>query len=329
MRLLRHRGRKILDPVVKAAVSVGLLGLLLSRINLGPIAKSLFNIDWAWLMVALLLGLSSTLVQASQWQRLLLALGLERTIARSLRIIFVGNTFNTVLPSSIGGDAARAVYMADEPGERAPAAVAVVLQRLLNFPGMVLLMGLGLMLTITSSAAARTRPLALLAAVTGIVLLGVMLSPLLGRIANSGIVSWLPGWDVLAKGLRLLDGIRARRIELLAASGRGVLFWSLSVLNQWSYMQAAGLRPSLGYAAVVVTLVNGLTMFPISINGYGAREGGYTALLAGVGLATPAQAISVGLLVSAQGLLFGLVGLGCLLSLPGASPAKEVQRCES
>src|SRR5262245_16771431 len=213
--------------------------------------------------------------------------------------------------------------MARGPGERATTAVAVVLQRLLNLPGMILLMGLGLALTATSPAAARARLPALLAAATGVLLLGVTLSPLGGRIASGGILARLPGWRALASGLRLLDGIRARRLELLAAGGRGVLFWSLSVLNHWSYMQAVGLRPSLGYAAVVVTLVNALTMLPISINGYGARESGYTALLAGVGLATPAQAISVGLLVSAQSVFFGLVGLSCLLSMPGA-PRKTI-----
>ncbi|HEY4028234.1 MAG TPA: lysylphosphatidylglycerol synthase transmembrane domain-containing protein [Candidatus Dormibacteraeota bacterium] len=321
MRQRRRARWKLLGSVPKIAGSAGLLAWLLSRTDLGSIGRSLSRADWTWLAIALLLSVTATLVQARQWQRLLRAVGLERTTARSLRIVFVGTTFNAILPSSIGGDAARAVLVARGPGERAAAAVAVVMQRLLNLPGMVLLLGLGLALTATTPAAARTRPLALLGAGAGLALVGVALSPAAGRVASSARLSRLPGWSALSSGLRLLDEFRARRAELAAAGVRGVLFWSLAVLNHWAYMQAVGVRPSLGYAAVAVTLVNGLTMLPISINGYGARESGYVALLAGVGLATSAQAFSVGLLVSGQSLLLGLVGVACLLGLRG-SPAR-------
>jgi uncharacterized membrane protein YbhN (UPF0104 family) len=218
------------------------------------------------------------------------------------------------------------VYIAEQPGERAPSAAAVALQRLLNFPGTVLLMGLGLALTVSSAAAARVRPVALAGSAMGLVILGVTLSPLIGRVAASTSLARLPGWKPLATSLRVLDAFRSQRADVVAAIGRGVVFWSLTVLNQWAYIRAMGIHPSLGYTALAVTLVNLATMLPLSINGFGAREGGYIALLAGVGLATTAQAASVGLLISAQSLLFGLIGAGCLLTLRStASWARRVE----
>jgi len=311
---------------LKIAFSAGLVGWVLHKTNLASIGHSLVSASPGWLALALAMGIAGTLVQAKQWQKLLLAVGLDRTITRCLRIVFVGNTFNALLPSSIGGDASRAVYIAERPGERAPGAAAVALQRLLNFPGMVLLMGLGVALTITSSAAARVRPAALVGAVIGLLILGVALSPLTGRIAASTRLTRLPGWKPLATSLRVLDGFRSQRAELAAAAGRGTVFWSFTVLNQWAYIRAVGIHPSLGYSALAVTLVNLATMLPLSINGFGAREGGFIALLAGVGLASTAQAASAGLLITAQSLLFGVIGAGCLLTLRSTAPwARRVE----
>jgi glycosyltransferase involved in cell wall biosynthesis/uncharacterized membrane protein YbhN (UPF0104 family) len=312
---------------LKIAFSCGLLAWVLHKTNLDAIGQSLASASPEWLTLAVMLGIAATLVQAKQWQRLLVAVGLDRSITRSLRIVFIGNTFNAILPSSIGGDASRAVYIADRPGERAQGAAAVVLQRLLNFPGMVLLMGFGLALTITSAAVARVRPVALAGAVIGLAVLAVTVSPLIGRVAGSTSLARLPGWRPLSAGLRVLDGFRSQRPELVAAAGRGAVFWSLTVLNQWCYIQAVGIHPSLGYAAVAVTLVNLATMLPLSVNGFGAREGGYIALLAGVGLGTTAQAVSAGLLISAQSLLFGLIGVCCLFTL--RSTALWARRAET
>lgn len=321
MRQNPRRGwKRPLTLALKIAFSGGLLAWVLHKTNLASIGQSLVSASPRWLALALAMGIAGTMVQAKQWQRLLLAVGLDRSITRSLRIVFVGNTFNAIMPSSIGGDASRAVYIAERPGERAPGAAAVALQRLLNFPGMVLLMGFGLALTITSTAAARVRPVALVGAMIGLIIVGVTLSPLIGRVAASTSLARMPGWKPISTSLQVLDGFRSQRAELAAATGRGVVFWSFTVLNQWAYIRAMGIHPSLGYAALAVTLVNLASMLPLSINGFGAREGGYIALLAGVGLATTAQAASVGLLISAQSLLFGLIGAGCLLTLRSTAP---------
>jgi uncharacterized membrane protein YbhN (UPF0104 family) len=321
-----HGWRKPLTTALKIAFSCGLIAWVLHKTDLHSIGQSLLSASPAWLALALVMGIAGTLVQAKQWQRLLITVGLNRTIARCLRIVFVGNTFNAILPSSIGGDASRAVYIAERPGEKAPGAAAVALQRLLNFPGMVLLMGIGLIFTATSDAAARVRPVALVGAALGLAIVGITLSPLIGRVAASPRLARLPGWKPLSTSLQVLDGFRSQRAELAAATARGTMFWSLTVLNQWAYIRAVGIHPSLGYTALAVTLVNLATMLPLSINGFGAREGGYIALLAGPKLATTAQAASVGLLISGQSLLFGLIGAGCLLTMRSTAPwARRVE----
>jgi hypothetical protein len=98
------------------------------------------------------------------------------------------------------------------------------------------------------------------------------------------------------------------------ASVRGTTFWSLQVLSQVCFMQAVGIAPNIGYAAVVVTTVNLATLLPISINGYGVRESGYTAFLAVPGLATNAQALAASFLLAGQTLLWGVIGVICWMA---------------
>jgi hypothetical protein len=195
--------------------------------------------------------------------------------------------------------------IADRPAERTTTLTTVVLQRLCNFPGMIVIMAVGVAATIANPVADRIRPLALLGITAGIVGLGISLTPLLG---------WLSRRDVLKK-IRLanlfqqLHEFRGRRRELILASLRGTSFWGLSVLNQWSFMHAVGINVDLAYAAVVTTTVNAITLLPISVNGYGLREGGFVAFLTVRGLATYPAAFAASLCLAAQSLLWGLVGV--------------------
>jgi uncharacterized membrane protein YbhN (UPF0104 family) len=303
--------RQRLATVARLAVSVGLLAWLLHRAGLARIGETLAHSNLRWLTAAVGLGLAATCVQATQWHRLLEATGLRRTWWRCLRLVFVGNTFSSVLPSSIGGDVARAMMAADTPAERVPAATTVVLQRLCNFPGMMVLMGLGVALTLGDRHAAEIRGVAIAGLLLGAVGLGLCMSPLLGRLAALPVLQRRRPGRVLAKLLGALHAFRGRRSELLVASARGTVFWGLSVLNQYAFMHAVGIPIPLSDAAIVVTSINALTMLPISINGYGVREGGFTRFLAPISgaAAAAAQGVAVGFLLAAQSLLWAGIGL--------------------
>jgi uncharacterized membrane protein YbhN (UPF0104 family) len=258
------------------------------------------------------LGFAATCVQATQWHALLAASGLRRTWWRCLRLVFVGNTFNSILPSSIGGDVARAMMAADTPAERVPAATTVVLQRLCNFPGMMVLMGLGVLLTLGDPRASEIRGVALAGLVIGAAGLSLCMTPLLGHLAARPVLQRGRPGRVLAKLLGALDAFRDRRMELLLASVRGTLFWGLSVVNQYAFMHAVGVQIPLSYAAIVVTTINALTMLPISINGYGVREGSFTRFLtpiAGTAQKAATQGVAVGFLLAAQSLLWAGIGV--------------------
>jgi glycosyltransferase 2 family protein len=322
--------RRALSTVAKLAVSAGLLAWLLHKAGLERIGNALAHADGRWLGAAVALGFAATCVQATQWHALLEAMGLHRTWWRCLRLVFVGNSFNSILPSSIGGDVARAMLAADVPAERVPAATTVVLQRLCNFPGMMVLMGLGVVLTLGDGRAAEIRGIALAGLLLGVAGLGLCMTPLLGRLAALPLLQRGRPGRVVARVFGALDAFRDRRIELLLASVRGTAFWGLSVVNQYAFMHAVGVAIPLSYAAIVVTTINALTMLPISINGYGVREGSFTRFLAPVsGAAAAAQGVAVGFLLAAQSLVWAGIGVVFWLTDRRRSAASATEASEA
>jgi len=140
----------------------------------------------------------------------------------------------------------------------------------------------------------------------------------------------------IAKVLHELDLVRARRRALIVATARGTAFWCVVVASQWCYMRGVGIRVPLGYAAAAVTVVSLITMLPISLGGYGVREGGFSFFLAVGGMATISQGVGVGLCVTAQTMAFGLLGIPVYLTLrqrraraPVSAPTIGAMACAS
>jgi glycosyltransferase 2 family protein len=318
--------RRPLITTSKVLVSAGLLAWLLHKAGFGSLADAIRHASLIWLGTGVALGFLSTCVQAWQWQALLGALDMPRRWLVCLRLIFAGNSVNVILPTSIGGDVMRANMVARGPRERVGGLTSVVLQRLCNFPGMILIMGVGLLFTLSSHQADRVRPLAAMGVLVGITGLVLCVTPMFAWLARQRTLERVR----IAKLFLALDDFRGQSRQLLHASARGTVFWTLAVLNQWCFMRAVGINADLLYAAMVTTTVNAITLLPISINGYGLRDTGFVALLTVQGLASTSAALTASLCLTAQSFLWALVGLPFLLigSRASARAAKRTALTE-
>ena len=316
------RARVVL--LLKIGVSVALLALLLAQAGWTQIGSTLAHAHIGWLALGLLLGVAAAGLQANQWRGLLLALGLERSFARCLRLDTEARVFDAALPSAIGGDVVRVTLVATAPAERAAAATAVLLRRVFGLPGLALLMAASLAASAGLPYAGRIRPVAAVAVLGFAGLLAVLAGA--GRFARSlPLPAKVRGMaaTVGAARAQARDRDGAERRPFVRATLRGLAFWTTVVLSQWCFMAAVGIDVPPQYAALVVTTVNALSLLPISLGGYGLREGAFSAFLAVGGLATTGQGAAVGVILSAQTLLFGVVG-GLVRLLPTTPVAPVV-----
>jgi uncharacterized protein (TIRG00374 family) len=140
----RHsRGRSLLLSAVKAAVSVGLLYLLFSRVDVSRLWSVARQASPALLASAVLLYVSVILVSTWRWRTLLRAQHVELPFAFLTQSFLVATFFNNFLPSNIGGDVIRITDTAKVVGSRTLATTVVLIDRGLGLLGLALMAASG------------------------------------------------------------------------------------------------------------------------------------------------------------------------------------------
>lgn len=309
------RRRSRIVSLAKLVVSALLLGFIVSKAGGHALAQTLLHARPGWLGVGLALTAGAVGASAAQWQVLLAASDMPRSFWRSLRLELACKAFDAALPSSIGGDVARTLLVAEAPEERLRAARITLLRRVTGVPGAVALIAVGLAFCWRHPYSGRILPYAVICVIGGIAGLVVVASPMMGVLSRWGPLQRTGASRVVARLLESLDQFRSERTALAMASLVELGFWLFVVASALAYMEAVGIHPPIAYAAVVVLVVNAVSMLPISLGGYGLREGTFSLFLAVGGIATAAQGAAVGLCITVQTLLLGVLGIPIYLFL--------------
>ncbi|MEQ9399049.1 MAG: lysylphosphatidylglycerol synthase transmembrane domain-containing protein [Longimicrobiales bacterium] len=298
-------------PFVRVAVSAGLLALLARTIDLGDVAARLASLAPGWVVGALALSVLQVGVSAWRWRFTAARLGLELPLGPAVAEYYLATFLNQVLPGGVLGDVSRAwrhtraagaAAGLDTPARRSLAIHAVVLERA---SGQTVMLGV--------------------AALSGVVLLGGWIW---GGVA--GVILAAFAWGVARRGTR--DGaaadvpvgvVESARRALFAPAAFGaqaassVFVVATYLATWWMAARALGIdTPSVVMLPLVAPVL--VTMLvPVSVAGWGVREGGAAVLWTWAGLpAADGVAISVvyGLLV----LVGSLPGLGVAALSRGA-----------
>lgn len=305
-----------LANTIKIAVTLGLLLVVAFTLDLSQVWTALASANWADLAIALLLYQGGIVVRAYRWQALLRAFGVEASLPRLTRIYYVGMFFNSFLPSGFGGDVVRMVELSQD-GATAPLAVSTVLVD--RIMGLLVLFAMALVaLPFSWRLVPPAVSLALLALIAGVAV-GIYL--LLNRPLVEALARRVPPLGKLLarpKVAALYASFhRYDRPALARAAGASLVF-NLSLIVTQAYLgRAVGVHLSLGYFFLFVPILSSLLTVPISISGFGVREGGYVVLFGQAGVAAP-QAVAMSLLFYAINALTGLVG-GALYLVQGAA----------
>lgn len=100
---------------------------------------------------------------------------------------------------------------------------------------------------------------------------------------------------------------RKERLLLLSIFSISLLFQVILIVVYYFLSLSLHLSLSLGYFFLLVPIITGAAMIPLSLNGLGIREGVSVFLFSRLSI-TNAQALSLSLLMLLVGLLTGLVG---------------------
>ncbi|WPD24349.1 MAG: lysylphosphatidylglycerol synthase transmembrane domain-containing protein [Candidatus Electrothrix scaldis] len=278
-----------------------LLYLILRSIHPREIAAALETTSPTYLLLALLAQLSCLSVAAYRWQLIVSRLGFNASFVFYWGTYFKGAFLNQGLPTSIGGDGARIYDCAKVTGSTEDAFFGVFIDRVIGLAGLLLL-NVGALLVNSYLLPRRIYyPLLFILIVLATCLL---------------LLFFLRKFSFFTVGkyLGFLGRLSERYFQVYSSLPALVSQLSLSILIHLFSMgsfffigQGVGLDFSLQVYLVLVPPVILLTLLPISLAGWGLREGAMVAFFLLIG-AEKSQVLTLSL-------LYGIVTL--VASLPG------------
>jgi uncharacterized membrane protein YbhN (UPF0104 family) len=301
------RRRAIGGFALRAAIGLALAGFILWRYGRGSIARALHDEDPRYFWSAVLLFVAGQAMSAYRWQIVARLVGLGGRFKEYFSFYFVGMFTNLFVPGLIGGDAARAFYLArknrDVPHGSARAAASVMADRLL---GLAALFWVAAISAVILGREILTRevvvPVLIVAAVS---VAGYLTLPLIAQ-----GVDLLP--SRIAEFARVMVPSMERPVRLIPALTLSIVLQVSLVFCQYLIALGLGLQIPLLVFFLCVPLSNFFASIPITLNGLGLREGSYLFLfkMAGVG---SSEAVTLSLLYFAATMVGGLTGVVGLL----------------
>ncbi len=308
----RSRSRSLAITAFKATVSIGLLWLLLSRVDVARLWTIARTASPLWLLSALALYLGMILTSAWRWSLLLRAQGLIFSFKKLTSSFLVATFFNNFLPSNIGGDVIRIADTAPAAGSKTVATTIVLLDRGIGLLGLVLMAAIGVTLAPRLGDTAGALGASVLwigfVAATAVATVALLFPAMFTRLLHP--LRLLHAEWVDERIARLTAALSRFRNSPKALGGcfAGAIVVQ-TVLVAFYLAIAHSMRIPIGFVelAVIVPVTFIVQMIPLSMNGFGVREATFGFYFTHLGLPLE-SALRVSFVGAALIMLFSLSG---------------------
>ncbi|MCB9107470.1 MAG: flippase-like domain-containing protein [Anaerolineales bacterium] len=305
--------KKKLQFIAKFAVSFALIWYLFSRTDLTDVYASLKSANLFWLTMAFITLYIGKVLTGYRWQKLLEAQNIFIPLRTLIASVFVGQFFNTFLPSTVGGDAVRAYDTAIYSGESTKSVTSVFADRLIGVVALVFLaiIGIGFGLLQGEDVSFYVIPVLVVFFICVLSFIVVFNKPLSERVQQ------------LVRSLKInkvADKIKQAYISLHVLRDNKAIMWIAFVISfalqinvvffYYFIGVSLDMNVSIFYFFIIVPVALVILLVPFSVNGVGLREGIFVILLGNIGvpseLAIALSLLSFGLTLT-QGVIGGII----------------------
>jgi glycosyltransferase 2 family protein len=299
---------RLIRRLVRPIVSLSLLALLLSQIELGESLQAIAGARLDLLGLLLLVVIIDRVLAAYRWYVLVRGMAPTVTFGSIIRLTLVSGFVGYFMPGTIGVEIVRAYGLASRTSNALLSITSVLVERLLALLALVLLMVIGLAFQPPGLPAEVVR----LAGVGLALVLSGVLALMLTPFRRSALLLLAPLWLAPARrGLQKLYGALdeyARQRRLMLWSAIIALLVQLIRCLQPA-IAAAALGTVLPFSAFVtfVPMVILITLVPISLGGLGVQDISFVYLLGLAGMSAEI-ALSLSLLLHICVLLSNVPG---------------------
>jgi len=296
--------RRLLSFLAKAGVSALLLYLSLGSVNLSVVGERINRLNAGWLFFIFIILIVQTALLALRWRQIVLVSGANLSLSAALRYSLIAMFFNQTLPSTIGGDAARVWLLGRGGAGWRLASYSVLIDR-----------GVGLFALAILVVACLPWSLKLVRDPVGsAALLVIGFGSIVGALIFTAI-AFAPKHIMnrwwLTRHVAATAGIAWRLcLSPRAAASVGVLSLAiqfLTVAAVWGAAKSINAPLEFALAFFLVPPVMLIAAIPISIAGWGLREGTMIVAFAYAGL-SPDNGLVVSVLFGVASFIVGAFG---------------------
>lgn len=300
-------------------IGVAVFAVLLWWIEPLSVLSALGGVSFEDLAALAVVSFLLILVSVIKWRLFLSRLGIHATVQRLFSLYLLGYFVNLLMPSVLGGDVVRSLYVGKEV-DRARSVSATLLERYTGLMAMLLMALVGLWW-----APYVTRPISVLVVTVAGAACGG------SAMLFSRRTTWLlrqlrVPTRFVSIASRVEEGLRYGMQDkglVVQALVLSVVFHLLTVANTAAAGWAVGWESiPLGELFVVVPLILLVGAIPISPQGLGIQEGAFVFFLQGLGC-TSGQALALALVLRAKSYVLALLGGTVWLGLQRSPDCKS------
>jgi len=263
------RQKRNIKLVLRVGISALLMLWLLFKTESTEIVHSLATISPIVWIIAFLLYMCTQLISTVRWYIIAKSLGFKGKWHTYLGYYFVGMYFNLFLPTSIGGDLLKVLFLSREDKKRLKATYSVLADRVFGLLAMFLL----------GSAAVIINPYALPQHFR-IILLSISAAMLATPLLLFFIKNLIKNrWPEIGKRLDLTLQLLKNKKVTISALLLSLVMQFIGMLIIGILAKDMGLTPPLSFYFAVYPMIALITFLPISLNGIGIRESGFVFFL--------------------------------------------------
>ena len=308
----------IKKALAKGLVTFGLLGYLISRVEFGQLLPRMAGVSVEAILTASLLIFLTSVPITLRWKLVLAHLGHNLWNVKLWKLVIVGMFFNQFLPTGVGGDVTRIWYLHRDGVPLGSSITSILMDRVLGIVGLAAAVVLGIPILLKTGVSESMNSLLVIGTcfalgLSATIFADILLSPMINCRAVQRALRKIPHGERLVRAA-LNVATRTRQLILSWPGGPSALALSAAsflMASTAAYTLARALDSNVNLSVLIFLFPAVLlfSMLPVSLGGWGVREGAMVLLFGLVGTShEDALAISI---------LFGV----CLVcsGIPGAA----------
>jgi len=279
---------------INAVVSMALIATIIYMAGAGRVAEQLSRAIVPIFLLAVVIENFGVAVSAKKWQMLLKMKDMDVSFLTAWKYYYIGTFFNAFLPTSVGGDAVKAYSISKKLERREEAFSSVMMDRL---TGLVAVLGIGSVSLVFGWNAIPgtafilclpifTLPIVLLAVIFKTEMVeNVIRKPFFNRFGR--VRDFV---ERVYDSFKEYGSLKKRMAPVVMLS---LFYHLLLITNNYVLSISLGLEIPIHYFFIFIPVAEILVFLPVTVQGFGVREGTYVALFSSIGVGG-AEAFALG-----------------------------------